>query len=105
MTTSACDECGTACHYPGKFEGNPCHVLAEHLYELTMDGMLAEETGEVDGPIGWNGLLLTGDRAFIVHEDSQGFFDYQEYDSERDARIAWSELETEASAYESEETD
>lgn len=92
---------------PGKFEGSANPGLADHLYEITMDGMCDEELGDVDG-FGWYGLILpedsplplaaTAQTSYIVSEDSQGFFDYEEYATPALARKAWAKLEAEYTA-------
>jgi hypothetical protein len=81
----------TAKRYPGKFEG--CHEqdIGEALHMSTLDGMQGEELGEVDG-FGWFAKVDHQGRWFIVSEDSQGFFDYTEYDLETERDAAWSLL-------------
>jgi hypothetical protein len=85
---------------PGKFQANESLEIAEDLYRQVQDGMASEQFG--GGDTTWEGLLLdqldtlnTPDlqitvpegmqRAYIVREDSQGFFTYRGFDSEADA--------------------
>lgn len=70
---------------PGKFEG--CHDLrlAEALYEVSLDtSWLDEDYGYGDGG-GWFGRI----GRFLVSEDSQGFFDYADYETEDAAHAAF----------------
>jgi hypothetical protein len=80
---------------PGKFEGNADESLAERLHQMTLDGGPDEETGDVQES-GWYGLLIdTGEDDAphaIVEEDSQGFFSYESYENEAEAREAWKKL-------------
>ena len=86
--------------YPGKFEGNGSRRLAEALYNLTIDG-LSTELGDVEG-FGWYGLVARKHgSSYIVHEDSQGFFDYTEYATDREAKAEWKALEKEYDKFES----
>ena len=79
---------------PGKFEGNGSRRLATALYNLTLDG-LSTELGDVQD-FGWYGLVeRKHGSSYIVHEDSQGFFDYDHYTSEKNARKDWAKLEKE----------
>lgn len=65
--------------YPGKFEGCADQRLGERLNQVIRDGWCDEEFGTVDCE-GWHGLILRPKRrtSYVVHEDSQGFFDYEE---------------------------
>ena len=69
-------------HPPGKFEGCWDQRLGERLYECTLNGWCDEEFGEVDAA-GWHGLILRPNRkmSYVVHEDTQGFFDYESISS------------------------
>lgn len=96
----------------GKFSSN----VDEFLYEGSLEGWCAEELGDVESALGWNGLILMGDepikviqdddehiiRAAILHEDNQGFFDTEWFDTEKEAKEAWSELEGEEAELEAE---
>ena len=75
--------------YPGKFEGCAEQRLGERLHQCTLGGGCDEEFGEVD-TIGWHGLILRPKRkiSYVVHEDSQGFFDYEEIPT-HEAQILW----------------
>ena len=69
---------------PGKFEGNADEKLAEALHVASLDGT-DEATGNDDG---WYGLLHSGTAedplipagTYILHENSQGFFTYEQYE-------------------------
>lgn len=95
---------------PGKFEG--AGDLGEELYEAIGDSsFLDEELGDVEG-FGWYGLMVNFEAEaegrtvhVIVHEDSQGFFDYEEYDTAAQARRAWKKLEREYEKFEEEAGD
>jgi hypothetical protein len=76
---------------PGKFEGIPEEIPAEELYEIVLNGGAVDEIGSVD-ELGWYGLVEYKGRWYIVSEDAQGFFDADEFDSEREARKQWEEI-------------
>ena len=76
---------------PGKFEGNGSRRLAKALYALAGDG-LSTALGDVQD-FGWYGLILRRAHGYIVHEDSQGFFDYTLFDTVDEAQQVWAELE------------
>lgn len=100
---------------PGKFPDE----LAEALYQLSLDGP-DEEIGSVQ-EMGWYGLLLgvtpeevgeygeeaveqmEGAQDFIISEDSQGFVDYESFESSADARYRWEEIANEIEPEEGEE--
>jgi hypothetical protein len=86
---------------PGKFQANESLEIAEDLYRQVQNGMVEEQFGSVDEGF-WEGLLLDqldtlntpdlADRvpegmqeAYIVTEDSDGFFTYRGFYSEADA--------------------
>ena len=90
---------------PGKFEGNSDQDLARVLYDLTLDGY-DQALGDVQD-FGWYGLILhvikgnlSKGRSYIVHEDSQGFFNYTEYKNKQSALVAWAKLESEYADFE-----
>ena len=92
-----CSECGTNCiKYPGKFEGCPCPVIAEKLYDLLGISGQVEDLGDAQD-FGFYALVELDDNGkwYITNEDSQGFFMYEEYESEHVARAEWILLETE----------
>ena len=86
---------------PGKFEGNDSLEMSEVLFAWVQNGLVDEQTGEVDGPVGWHALIKVadGDEAYaqmieadndavtsveigiLVHEDNNGFFTYELYES------------------------
>jgi hypothetical protein len=80
---------------PGKFEGNENEQLAELLHEASLNGELDEEIGSVD-ELGWYGRFI--DRVdlfyYILNEDSQGFFSYEQYPDLPSMNQAWEEIES-----------
>jgi hypothetical protein len=79
---------------PGKYEGNADQDLAEVLRGITLDGC-CEEGGDVDEFGLWFAKVDYAGRWFTVTEDSQGFFDYQEYESSTARDAAFDEQEAE----------
>ena len=71
--------------YPGKFEGCLDQRLGERLYNVVGDGWCDEEFGEVAYGGGWHGLIYRPNRpiSYVIHEDSQGFFAYEEVETSR----------------------
>lgn len=59
---------------PGKFEGCDDGRLAEVLYSITMDD-------GCDDDVGWYGLIVQRGHAYLVNEDSQGFFTYEHFET------------------------
>lgn len=86
----------TTKRYPGKFEGNYSEWVAEHLYNVSLDGC-DDDVGDVEG-FGWYGLIRGRRYGFIVSEDGQGFFDYIKYATPALAQTAFEKI-----AYEREE--
>ena len=78
--------------YPGKFEGCADDRLAEVLYSISQNGC-DEDCGEVDFT-GWYGLILHRNHGYIVSEDSQGFFDYEYFESKDEARAEYAHIES-----------
>src|SRR5574338_726409 len=89
---------------PGKFEGNASLEISEALYAIVQDGMQDDEIGDVES-FGWHALITDFDPydedgnylwgakpAYIVLEDNNGFFSYQEFDLNTQARRAWKML-------------
>lgn len=83
--------------YPGKFEGCAEQDIGEALYDLTMDGC-CEDLGDVEG-FGWFAVVDHAGRWFIVSEDSQGFFDYREFEAQAERDAEWNRIETEYAEY------
>ena len=77
--------------YPGKFEGCADDRLAEVLYSMSTNSGCDEECGNVDA-LGWFGLIIHRKHGYIVSEDSQGLFDYAEYETWEEARKAWKKI-------------
>lgn len=79
---------------PGKFEANESEEIAEALYDLTLGSWFNEQYGDVEHG-GWYALFInvtpTGGHTsnYIVEEDNNGFFTYQEYASEEEAYARW----------------
>lgn len=87
---------------PGKFEGNESLEVSEYLYDIIGDGMQDDEIGDAEF-FGWHALITDADKnipldhvtvkdvkpAYIVVEDSYGFFTYREFDLNTQARRAW----------------
>ena len=46
---------------PGKFEGNDSLEMSEVLYAWVQNGLVDDQTGEVDGPAGWHALIKVAD--------------------------------------------
>ena len=74
-----------------KFGGDVC----ERLYEISMEGCDEEYGNCSEPPCRWWGLITDVDvgdgDGYIVHhailtEDSQGFVDFEDYETEGDAR-------------------
>lgn len=90
---------------PGKFEGTD--DMGELLHEAIGDSSYVDdECGDVQG-FGWYGLVTDfefgGKRhQVIAHEDSQGFFDYTEYASKREAQQVFADIAEECAEFESE---
>ena len=87
----------------GKFDSN----VEEFVYEKVMDGWSSEELGESES-FGHYDLVLfgkpvtvkqdTGDWSFvaaIMKEDSQGFISVDYFDTDKEAKDAWSQIEKE----------
>jgi len=76
---------------PGKFEGNESQLIAEVVYEASLDGV-QEEWGDVLQD-GYYYALVEGRRySFIVKEDSYGFvqvfiFDIRNNSAALEARL------------------
>jgi hypothetical protein len=79
---------------PGKFEG--CHDkrIARVLYDIAGMSGCDEDIGSVQ-ELGWFGLIIQRNHAYIISEDSQGFFDYTYFDSVQDAREAYNRIVSE----------
>lgn len=95
---------------PGKFEGNESLELSEILYAWTQNGLLDDQVGGVD-ELGWHGYvyIADGDEAFdqvreaapevvtspelgfVLHEDGNGFFTYEVFESSGSARTVFDE--------------
>jgi hypothetical protein len=97
---------------PGKFQtsGTP----GERLHELALESLQDDQAGDVNGPGGrWYGLFLDsgvpGAEYAVASEDSQGFFDFEAFDTAEEAqadfgRIA-AEIEEEEEEKETDETE
>lgn len=98
---------------PGKFEGNESLEVSEMLYAIIGDGMQDDEIGDVES-FGWHALITDADKnipddhwpmqdketgkvielqpAYIVLEDSSGFFSYRGFDLNTQARNVWKSI-------------
>ena len=78
-----------------KFQDETC----EQLWNMSLDGCLDGECGGVAEFGEWYGLLLNtgidGAEHAILREDSQGFVDYDVYDTEEQARKEFERIENE----------
>ena len=90
--------------YPGKFEGCADQRLGERLYNLVGEGWCDEEFGEVAYGSGWHGFIYRPNRrlSYVVHEDNQGFFDYENVPSKQ-AQDLWNTFRAEYDTVEDEE--
>lgn len=82
---------------PGKFEGAADQDIAEYLYDIIgWQGTDEEEGSVTEWPFTWFGLLTNvaemGGLSYIVSEDEQGFFDYEEFDTAEEAKERWDEI-------------
>lgn len=91
---------------PGKFEGNESLETAQALYEITGYRGEDESFGSVDENGRWVAIIVNGflpdenltAAAYIVEEDSNGFFTYTEYET---SEAAWEAYFADLAAYES----
>jgi hypothetical protein len=66
--------------------------LAERLYELSLDGSQDAEIGDAE-TLGWYARF---NREFaILHVDSQGFVDAEEFETLSEFTLAWQGIEDE----------
>ena len=79
--------------FPGKFEGNRCQLLAEHLYEKCGEQFWLDAAGDCSIGGSWYAILPHNKKWYIVEEDNYGFFTYNAYSSKATAMIDWSEIE------------
>ena len=106
---------------PGKFEGNASLELSEVLYAWVQNGLVDEQCGSVD-TIGWHALILVadGDEAYdqireadpevvtspelgiLVHEDNNGFFTYEIFETFESARFVFEDWQKDDIAEEDE---
>lgn len=69
---------------PGKFEGTTDERIATRLYSLSLDGALDDQCGSTEQG-SWYGLI----GRFVIWENSQGFFGYDWFDTEGEAKEAF----------------
>ena len=91
----------------GKFEGCADTQLAEYLYNITMESGQDKEAGDVQDYGCWYGLILNVSgigkfKSYIVTEDGQGFFDYEEFDTVGQALKKWTDIEADYNEWEAE---
>lgn len=107
---------------PGKFEGNLSEAASEVIYAWVQNGLVDDQVGSVDG-LGWHGFIYIaeGDQAYdqlreadadlvtspelgiLVHEDSNGFFTYEVFESSSAARLVFDEYAIEDAEFSEEE--
>ena len=81
------DQGALASAAPGKFEGNPDGRLAESLYQRTLEEQPDAAGDSVQGPgIAWLLPDHPDGKSYVGYEDTQGFFQYDAFDSAREAR-------------------
>jgi hypothetical protein len=81
--------------YPGKFEGNVSRRVSEALYDIVMESGHDDELdfGGDNGYVNWYGLILAFEgKHYIVHENNQGSFTYEEFETEEDVIGVWEKL-------------
>ena len=80
--------------YPGKFEGCGDDRLAELLYSIVQNGGIDKECGDCQEIGEWYGLIIQRKHAYIVSEDSQGFFDYTYFNTIDEAETKFNNIES-----------
>lgn len=78
---------------PGKFEGCGDSRLAEVLFSTDTD----MDIGSVS-ELGWYGLIVHRDHAYIVNEDHYGFFSYSRH-TIPEAETIFNDIELEYDTY------
>lgn len=89
---------------PGKFQANDSLEIAEALYKNAMEGVF-DSFGDSSSGLGWYCLILNGDDpnpdgiefdpAYIVEEDTSGFFTYQGFPNHELAKMRFEEIRRE----------
>ena len=92
----------------GKFEGNRSLSESETLHEMSLEGGLdAEAGGAEDGY--WVGLVIRGSDdhlaspAYVLTEDSHGFFDVRPFYTRVEAEAVYAMFEAEITARDEDE--
>jgi len=79
--------------YPGKFEGCADQRLGMILHNILGDGGARETWAPPNDGYGtWYGLIYGRKTAYIIHEDTRGFFDYNTYPTHVLADRVWAAL-------------
>lgn len=79
--------------HPGKFEANVHEAVAEKLHQMLGEGMADEEVGDVQ-TFGFAALFDRGKKkSYVVYEDNQGFFEYEEFSTGAAAKKHFSKIE------------
>ena len=65
-------------------------ATGEMLNEIAMDGFLDDQAGSVTENGIWLGLIL--EHNAIIQEDSQGFFDYEIFETEEETQQVFDNL-------------
>jgi hypothetical protein len=89
---------GTNMHTPGKYEACADQELAEILHNETLESWCVEECGTCQD-MGWYGLLEHEGSWYICETDNDGFFTYETYETEEEARTIWQEIEDSYETY------
>lgn len=88
---------------PGKFEANESLEISEYLADIDAD----ESTGDSSEWTAWYGLIIRSDMdekflpqvAYVVWEDSNGFFSYLGFDSVDEARAEYNQHDADYSEW------
>lgn len=78
-------------HTLGKFQGNESEMLAQAVYNCSLDGSWGESLGESD-TFGWYAYIPGKRYHFILRENSQGFV-YVEYGKPYEMATMWERIE------------
>jgi hypothetical protein len=92
---------------PGKFQANDILEIAEALQDICSNGAMDDMFGDNSAGLGWYALIIRDQRdeipvgdlaayltspAYIVEEDTSGFFTYEEFDTIEAAKNRFEEI-------------
>jgi hypothetical protein len=78
---------------PGKFEGNRSQMLAEAVYDASLNGP-DREAGDVSELGWWAGMVVGKRYTFIITEDNDGFVDVETFrNGDRAIETNWNTFE------------